>query len=99
MEAETTLRNLAGVVAGVDGEVAAALLAGAEALEREQWRPIETAPKDGVFLVYPSAHGHILIVGGEVLQTAMQPGTPRHLSLSPTHWRPLPTVPKEADRG
>jgi hypothetical protein len=62
-----------------------------------EWRPIETAPKDGTqILVYLGKHYGINIVvvfwqpdGERWMMTAAQP-----LEVSATHWQPLPEPPK-----
>lgn len=62
-----------------------------------QWQPIETAPKDEMFIYYEPCDGKRCIglayrtVSGEWRDT--MPGE-WHRPLSPTHWMPLPEPPK-----
>lgn len=89
----------------VDGEkyllqdaVRAALLACADAWEREQWRPIESAPKDELILCYRLRDRWVGVVcvdsrgnytnGEDVIRNT-------DVYWHPTHWRPLPAPPKE----
>jgi len=69
-----------------------------EAAEAAAWQPIETAPMDGEVEV-------LVTDGVEVWKSALQltDDIPVQLEWSkenkwcrePTHWRPLPTTPKE----
>lgn len=68
---------------------------------RDEWRPIETAPKTGEkILVYRPAHdcGHIHVVGEDYWGTTMF--NPEgcwmrsRQDCQPTHWMPLPKPPK-----
>ena len=63
-----------------------------------EWRPIETAPKDGVF---------VLITDGDVVQigyyedhlTAWRSDADQcRLWSDPTHWQPLPAPPERAGK-
>jgi len=63
-----------------------------------EWRPIETAPKDGVF---------VLITDGDVVQigyyedhlTAWRSDADQcRLWSDPTHWQPLPAPPERASK-
>lgn len=63
-----------------------------------EWRPIETAPKDGVF---------VLITDGDVVQigyyedhlTAWRSYEDQcRLWSDPTHWQPLPAPPERAGK-
>ena len=65
---------------------------------REPWQPIETAPKDGVF---------VLITDGDVVQigyyedhlTAWRSDADQcRLWSDPTHWQPLPAPPERAGK-
>lgn len=72
-------------------EAAAAL-----ARDAERWQPIETAPKDGRFLV-ADAIGRIMVMDGKMLASSRWPHTPSHLSGSHwTLWCPLPRLPAAA---
>lgn len=60
------------------------------------WRPIETAPKEGKFLI--AGNGKMMIADGLILQKAIQPHTPNHLSLNwAKYWQPLPQPPESSD--
>jgi hypothetical protein len=63
-----------------------------------QWQPIETAPKDGAWV--------ICLVGGDAIEGVMRNGRWNYISLNshgcgccgdddpePTHWMPLPAPP------
>ena len=71
---------------------------------KEEWRPIETAPKTGEkILVYRPVHdGDYIPVTGEDYwgSTMFDPEGCWMRSRSdcqPTHWRPLPEPPKEKE--
>ena len=58
-----------------------------------EWRPIESVPKDGSFLI--GGGGRMSIASGTILHIANLPDTPKHLSLHwATKWMPLPPPPK-----
>jgi len=70
-----------------------------DAIEAQQWQPIETAPKNTAVLVFPS---HVL---GRSCDMAIFPSAhgiwmevsqfgERHLK--PTHWQPLPNPPVQS---
>ena len=76
-----------------------ALIAAPPTAQAEGWRPIETAPKEGVFLVYmpdgaakqriqvASWHPNVRVVGGRF-----------DFDCKPvTHWMPLPPPPTSAE--
>ncbi len=66
----------------------AALAALAAPVEREGWKPIETAPQREVLLYYPPEYGRN---AKEEWVTINHPGiTPRKA----THWMPLPEPPR-----
>jgi hypothetical protein len=70
-----------------------------EVATKSQWQPIETAPKDGMFLV-ATPDGRQFVMSGEILErqrTAKHP-TPEHLRFNVTHWRPLPAPPEQRAR-
>lgn len=72
----------------------AALLAGAEALERESWRPISEAPKNTwVLLWWP--HWSVSAITGIYNQGHWHAEIALLDEVPPTHWRPLPQPPKE----
>ncbi len=82
------------------------LLADFEDLKREnEWRPIETAPRDGRWILlyhsFKDIGGHIFAgyygehweddpAGGVMLEGWFQTGA----LMKPTHWQPLPAPPK-----
>jgi hypothetical protein len=78
-------------------EVAALLVTMAEAME---WRPIETAPKDGMFLAgWADGSGRSCVMAADIYHA--QKGrqyTPPHLRFECTHWMPLP-APPASDEG
>lgn len=76
-----------------------------EAYEQEQWQPIDTAPKDGteVLLSYgkdcfsgywEAQPNHWHEIGWQEEDARQGAYIHRHPQ-RPTHWRPLPTPPKE----
>ncbi len=88
----------------------AALLAHAAQAERDAWgwtwQPIETAPKDGSYLLVSNGHGVWVARFKSVYQSGWKPPSPwqsmmlNHAHIpsakrngSPTHWMPLPTPP------
>lgn len=64
--------------------------------EREEWRPIESAPRDDTtILVY--GDGRTFTTKGLILLHARKPSAPQHLSMAYlTHWKPLPSPPVAA---
>jgi len=94
----------------------AALLAHAAQAERDAWgwtwQPIETAPKDGSYLLVSNGHGVWVARFKSVYQSGWKPPSPwqsmmlNHAHIpsakrngSPTHWMPLPTPPIAALAG
>lgn len=82
------------------------LVAGREREARMQWQPIETAPKDGSYLLVSNGHGVWVARFKSVYQSGWKPPSPwqsmmlnhAHIPIakrngSPTHWMPLPTPP------
>jgi hypothetical protein len=63
-----------------------------------EWRPIESAPKDGRSLLVVNA-GYPAIMtwraGGWVYANGHQIELPRMDERKPTHWQPLPALPRE----
>ena len=58
-----------------------------------EWQPIESAPKEGRFLVV-DAMGRFMVMDGRMLASSRWPHTPQHLSGSHwTHWVALPPLP------
>ena len=65
------------------------------------WRPIETAPKDGTFLVWlAEKHGamdsHVGVMRNHPNVRFIN-GLMAYDLAEPTHWMPLPPPPKETD--
>lgn len=64
------------------------------------WRPIETAPKDGspMWLYYPEAYKNDRQVVGWWVDDIREPRWMDHCDahdfIQPTHWQPLPEPPK-----
>lgn len=60
------------------------------------WRPIESAPKDGAFLVYmPEEHRKLQVMyRTEGSKIAVIGGAFAFDLTKPTHWQPLPPPPK-----
>ena len=74
--------------------------------EQVGWMPIETAPKDGSYLLVSNGHGVWVARFKSVYQSGWKPPSPwqsmmlNHAHIpsakrngSPTHWMPLPTPP------
>lgn len=74
---------------------------------RDQWQPIETAPKDGTYIMVGNEHGSWVAKYAGHYQSGFKPPNPwmsmmlnhRHMphlcSNVPTRWMPLPAAPKE----
>ena len=71
----------------------------AEANARQQWRPIETAPRDGTLILFYDPKRNLRTVGYWHVYMFGECQEWRTLFTSamfnPTHWMPLPTPPKE----
>ncbi len=76
--------------------------------EMVEWRPIETAPKDGTLILclYPDRHGQDQLslrywaVGDWPSSGRTEGWSDQHRQLrktEPTHWLPLPPAPGEED--
>ena len=66
-----------------------------------EWQPIETAPKDGIFIAYDLDIGVCLceryVFEGELvfLATEIGSGACEYVADDCTHWMPLPEPPKD----
>jgi len=66
-----------------------------------EWRPIETAPKDGTFLLLFDPHNDRTITVGFWSTQGLGPEWARWVSIpgafgrKPTHWLPLPPPPRD----
>jgi hypothetical protein len=60
-----------------------------------EWQPIETAPKDGEFLVYSSDDGVVAVYPSRSSGMFLPKGGGRDSDdvSRPTHWMPLPPPP------
>jgi hypothetical protein len=80
-----------------------------QALKFDKWEPIDTAPKDGRYLMVGNEDGVWVACFTPTFQSGFQPGNPwislmlnhrhiekvkRNYSSVPTHWMPLPAPPK-----
>lgn len=77
---------------------------GVTELPSEEWQPIETAPKDGTYVLLFGEHSRACRERNRQL-TARWDGRDWEsaddgygIYLKPTHWMPLPTAPSEATR-
>jgi Protein of unknown function (DUF551) len=70
----------------------------AEACSRFEWRPIETAPNEGrmvlLFAIVDSATGNWSMRIGSRWRGGDQWNGWGNSWIEPTHWMPLPTIPK-----
>lgn len=105
--------DLAGVLAKIDGQIAAATQAPPAAAVKKymNWQPIETAPKDGCVIMlwcgdvdfgYYSKAGWRICNNGDYRDGGHGQdylcGTDHHSQYAPpTHWMPLPEPPKDAE--
>lgn len=87
----------------------------AAAFEREarmRWQPIETAPKEGSYVLVCNGHGVWVARFKDVYQSGWKPSSPWQSMMlnhdhipsakrngNPTHWMPLPTPPSAALHG
>lgn len=72
----------------------------------EGWQTIESAPKDGTYILLGSADGSWIARNYPVYQSGYRPDNPwqsmmlnhehmgRYPKAKPTHWMPLPAAPK-----
>jgi hypothetical protein len=64
-----------------------------------EWQPIETAPRDGRFIVFEptEGRGRVLMAdrvsAGPTLLWRRVGGHPEDFFVKPTHWMPLPAPP------
>ena len=58
-----------------------------------EWQPIETAPRDGTFILTWHKEG-----GGPDISRYIN-GAWTKWAIVPTHWMPLPEIPESAGRG
>jgi len=80
-----------------------------QAMRFDKWQPIETAPKDGRYLMVGNKDGVWIASYSAQFQSGYKPDNPwislmlnhrhiekvnRNYSCVPTHWMPLPTPPK-----
>jgi hypothetical protein len=64
-----------------------------------EWQPIETAPKDGTFVLCCHESGHINILqfngnASDLSQPAWRKDCYSGQTFRPTHWMPLPKPPE-----
>lgn len=55
------------------------------------WKPIETAPRKGILLLWAKEWGHARMYGAEMVHDPVV-DWPR--CAPPTHWMPLPAPPE-----
>lgn len=61
-----------------------------------QWRPIETAPKDGTkILAWYDGQGHLLVHWGYAYGIRGWLDRNGNIEYTPTHWMPFPKPPQE----
>lgn len=81
-----------------------AMLAGAEALEREAWRPISEAPRDGTHVLIGELCPDVLVSLDGKRESRFYQNVARYeggnwqawgQNFEPTHFMPLPQPPKE----
>ena len=76
-----------------------------EAARVDAWQPIETAPKDGTWLLTFSPQLHARGYKPEIIYwlegrwVVGRGSTPYHSSISFTHWTPLPAPPAQGGEG
>lgn len=83
-----------------------------QAMKFDKWQPIETAPKDGTYILVGNRYGAWVATYLDRFQSGYTPQNPwssmmlnhRHMerrdrqySTFPTHWMPLPMIPLEAN--
>lgn len=75
-----------------------------------QWQPIETAPRDGTYILVATEHGSWVAKYQAVFQSGFVPDNPwrsmmlnhdhikrKHRTQQPTEWMPLPSAPAPKD--
>jgi hypothetical protein len=86
-----------------------ALRAAIALMRGHSWQPIETASKDGSYVLVANSHGSWIAKLHPVYQSGYRPSTPwasmmlnhDHIEKpgrfdKPTHWQPLPAPPKDS---
>lgn len=94
-----TLRGRAGQLADVIETIPAADVARAVRPVAPEWQPIDSAPKEGAFLVFHkgAAGERVMVADGHMLTLSRATQTPQHLAGHHwTHWQPLPAPPLAA---
>ena len=61
-----------------------------------EWQPIETAPKDGSFILLATPKGRIADGSWSLVYKVW---SWPYVMVEPTHWMPLPTPPKRNMEG
>mgnify|MGYP003385713070 CR=1 FL=1 len=65
------------------------------ALEAQEWRGIDSAPRDGTLILAGVPDGRIMVWRSDILLRNLNGPTPKHLSFPATKWRPLPDPPTD----
>lgn len=86
-------------IAELEAALRQRLAADAQPLEAKGWMPIETAPKEGSFLVYlPEESAHKRVQPMHVRASFSTIGDTFAFDKSePTHWQPLPPPPTQSE--
>lgn len=85
-----------------------ALRAAIALMRGQSWQDIETAPKDGTYVLVANSHGSWIAKWHPVYQSGYRPSNPwasmmlnhDHIQKpgrfdKPTHWQPIPAPPKD----
>jgi hypothetical protein len=64
------------------------------ALERCEWRPVESAPKDGTKILVYTIHGDVEVTEFCVMRRTVSDPVGDWNGSLPTHWMPLPVPPR-----